>query len=100
MQWVAPRLRSYVQSPDFLKLLEEKYKKVAAEKVDESFFLKVGIFFGETFNVVNFHDAAQETQRQLIEMADELAITNSELQKRVLYLIRQCAAKALRSHVA
>ena len=91
LQWVAPYFRSYVQSENFLRMLEDRFNQAKEEKADEGFFLKAAIFFGEKLNIVNTGDGARETQRQLIEIADELAIIDSELQNKVLYLIRQCS---------
>lgn len=91
LQRVAPYFRSYVQSDDFLKMLEDRFNQAAEEKASEGFFLRAAIFIGEKFNVVNVGDGARETQRQLIEIADELAILDSELQNKVLHLIRQCS---------
>ena len=42
-------------------------------------------------------NAPVETQQQLIVIADELAIKDSELQNKVLYLIRQCSDSMIRN---
>lgn len=91
LQFVAPYFRSYVQSDSFLKMLEDRFNQSVEEKASEGFFSRAAIFFGEKLNVINTSDGARETQRQLIEIADELAVIDSELQNKVLYLIRQCS---------
>ena len=91
LQQVAPYFRSYVQSDDFLKMLEGRFNQALDEKRNEGFLSRAAVFFGEKLNIVNTGDGARETQRQLIEIADELAIPDSELQNKVLYLIRQCS---------
>ena len=97
LQWVAPYFRSYVQSSDFLRMLEDRFNQSKEEKANEGFISRIGIFIGEKLNVVNVEDAAQETQQQLIVIADELAIRDSELQNKVLYLIRQCSEDMIRN---
>ena len=97
LQWVAPYFRSYVQSADFLRMLEDRFNQSKEEKANEGFISKIGIFIGEKLNVVNIEDAARETQQQLIVIADELAIRDSELQNKVLYLIRQCSDSMIRN---
>lgn len=91
LQFVAPYFRSYVQSEDFLNMLEGRFNQAVEEKANEGFFTRAAIFFGKKLDVVNTGDGARETQRQLIEIADELAIIDSELQNKILYLIRQCS---------
>lgn len=91
LQQIAPYFRSYVQSEDFFKMLENRFKQSVEEKSNEGFFSKVAVFFGEKLDIVNVTDGARETQRQLIEIADELAIMDSELQNKILQLIRKCS---------
>ena len=91
LQMVAPYFRSYVQSDNFLRMLEERFNQSVEEIAKEGFFSRAAIFIGERLNIVNVNDGARETQRQLIEIADELAIPDSELQNKILYLIRQCS---------
>lgn len=91
LQQIAPYFRSYVHSDNFFKMLENRFKQSVEEKSNEGFFSKVAVFFGEKLDIVNVTDGARETQRQLIEIADELAIIDSELQNKVLQLIRKCS---------
>ncbi|MBQ4405179.1 MAG: DUF445 domain-containing protein [Selenomonadaceae bacterium] len=91
LEMVAPYFRSYVQSEDFFRMLEGRFKQSVEEKANEGFFSRAAVFIGEKLDIVNVDDGARETQRQLINIADELAIRNSELQNKVLYLIRKCS---------
>ena len=91
LQLVAPYFRSYVQSENFLRMLEERFNQSVEEKADEGFFSRAAVFIGKRLNIVNVSDGARETQRQLIEIADQLAIPDSELQNKILYLIRKCS---------
>lgn len=91
LQLVAPYFRSYVQSENFLRMLEERFKQSVKEKANEGFLSRVAVFIGEKLDIVNVSDGARETQRQLIEIADQMAITDSELQNKILHLIRKCS---------
>ena len=97
LQWVAPYFRSYVQSAEFLRMLEDRFNQSVEAKANEGFFARAAVFIGEKLNVVNVEDGARETQQQLIMIADELAIRDSELQNKVLYLIRQCSDDMIRN---
>ena len=97
LQFLAPYFRSYVQSDRFLRMLEDRFNQSVEDKAREGFWSRAAIFFGEKLNVINTSDGAHETQRQLIEIADELRVMDSELQNKVLYLIRQCSDDMIRN---
>ncbi len=77
------------ETRDELEQLLEKYGRERAKSPAE--ILMAG--FAQMFNLVNFEEAAELMQKQLLSMIDELRTPGSELQREVLSIFCEKAAE-------
>lgn len=89
LEWVSPILKKEVNSVEFQKMLEKSYQDIKENNASgiTSFFVSAL----ETLNILNINDAAEATQSELSILVSELGIRDSEVQRKVLFLINNNA---------
>ena len=85
LEWIAPTLKRTINSPDFRIMLDSSFQNLRDNKATGIMDYFVGAL--EAVNLVSIGDASEVVQAELLNMAAELGVRNSETQRKILRLI-------------
>lgn len=84
LEWIIPQVRQrYVENFDFRQMFQD----AVDARASESFIAWIGAKITTATGIMDVDEAAELTRKQILSIADELCIRDSEMQKKFLYAI-------------
>ena len=94
---IVKRAREKLQTPETRQLMQKTLEQYAEEKIKSSgAFVMLASGLAETLNIINYVEASELMQTQLLQFLDEISV-DSPLQKKVLNQCRETASNLVDS---